>query len=385
MPKTPIDLAQEVELHAARLGPVMKAATVLGLASLGLVIAVVGASAIPEQAGKQSAPAPGPAPLGCSKFAAPSGSDGNRGTRRRPFATPQRLANALRPGQVGCLAAGTYDGSDDDYVLRVNHGGRPRAPITIRGYPPRAAKLVGIVSVPHGSDNVRLSNLTIEGSGDENTIKIYAADVTIKGNDITNDSRGRSCLILGNNSDSQAAVRTIVTLNRFYECGASENDNEDHAIYAANVHRARIVANLFWGSAAYAIQFYPNARNSIFAHNVVDGDTPSVRGGIVFGGDDDYASRNNKVERNVIAFATTNGITSNWDETVGSGNLARFNCVSSRLEAIQTEHGGFTAYGNVFGDPGFVDRTNRDYRLRRGTRCRRTVGYDTGALIARRR
>jgi Protein of unknown function (DUF1565) len=366
-----------------RLGLAMKAATALGLASLGLVVVGVGGSVVSKNGHEE---AQGPPPPGCSKFAAPNGSDSNRGTQRRPFATPQRLAEALRPGQTGCLVAGTYDDTEDGYVLRVNHGGKPHAPITLRGYPPRAAKLVGIVNVPSASDHVRLSNLTIEGTGDENTVKVYAVDVTIRGNDITNASRGRSCLILGNNSESQPAVRTVVRLNRFYDCGASENGNEDHAIYAANVRGARIADNLFWGSAAYAIQFYPNARNMTFAHNVVDGDEPSIRGGVVFGGDADSASRNNKVERNVIAFAATYAITSNWDATVGSGNLARFNCVwRNRLGAIHTEGGGFTARGNVVGDPRFIDRAHRDYRLGRGTRCRKVVGYDTGARLARRR
>jgi hypothetical protein len=375
----------------------MKALLILGFSALALAaIAATAVSTHKDAARPRPLPLPPPPPpssslpplrlSGCAKYAAPSGSDRNPGTRRRPFATPQRLADALHPGKVGCLGAGTYDGSDSEYVLRVNRGGRPNAPITIRSYPPRAAKLVGIVNVPHGSDHVRLSDLTIDGTGDENTIKVYAADVTIKGNDITNESRGRSCLILGNNSESEAAVRTIVRLNRFYECGSSDNGNEDHAIYAANVDRARIVSNLFWASAAYAIQFYPNARRSTFAHNVVDGGEHSVRGGIVFAGDSDYASRGNEVERNVIAFTATSAISSNWEATVGSGNLARFNCVwISRLDPIDTDRGGFTAYRNVVSNPRFVDRGKRDYRLGRGSRCRRIVGFDTAALIARRR
>lgn len=375
----------------------MKAPLILGFSVLALVIAAIAATSDsthemtgPSDSTHENAVQRPPArvglPAGCAKYAAPRGSDRNPGTRKRPFATPQRLADALRPGKVGCLGAGTYDGSDSQYVLRVNRGGKPGAPITIRSYPPRAAKLVGIVNVPHGSDHVRLSDLTIEGSGDENTIKVYAADVTISGNDITNAARGRSCLILGNNSDSEAAVRTVVRLNRFYVCGSSDNGNEDHAIYAANVDRARIVSNLFWDSAAYAIQFYPNARRTTFAHNVVDGGGDSVRGGIVFAGDSDYASRGNKVERNVIAFAATHAVSSNWEAAVGSGNVARFNCVwVSRPDPINTDQGGFTAYRNIVSNPGFVDRAERDYRLRRGTRCRKIVGYDTAALIARRR
>ena len=41
------------------------------------------------------------------------------------------------------------------------------------------------------------------------------------------------------------------------------------------------------------------------AYNVIDGGSPSVRGGVVFGGEADYQSSDNVVELNVIAYATS--------------------------------------------------------------------------------
>ena len=206
--------------------------------------------------------------------------------------------------------------------------------------------------------------------------------------DITNAWRGRSCLILGNNEGGGQAVAPIVRGNTFHECGNPENGNLDHGVYAANVLDGEIVDNLFYNSAAYTIQLYPNAQRTRFAHNVVDGSGPSVRGGIVFGGDGRFASGDNVVERNVIAYAATAAITSYWEGPVGTGNLARDNCVwGSRGDDITAEW-GFTAVANRVARPLFASRSARDYRLAPGSQCLRTVGYDTlarrfGALSVR--
>jgi hypothetical protein len=311
----------------------------------------------------------------CTRYAAPWGRDGNRGTEARPFRTAQRLARSLRAGQTGCLRAGVYDDAEDGYVLRIDRGGAPSASITIRSYPGERAKLVGIIQVRNSAAGVTLSHLGIEGTGGANTVKIYAPDVVVEDSDITNVARGESCMILGSNSGGGQAARVIVRRNRFHDCGAAANLNHDHGIYAQNVVDGQIVGNVFWNSAAYAIHLYPNARRTRIAYNVIDGGGLSTRGGVVFGGDDDYASSENVVERNVIAFAQTENITSTWGDTVGSGNLARKNCVWGGKETnIDDSDGGFLAYSNTVAPPRFVNRRKRDYRLQRDSRCRRVVG-----------
>jgi Right handed beta helix region len=302
---------------------------------------------------------------GCDRVASP-GSD-----------TAQRLLDSLLPGESGCLHGGTY-GSSRDNVLYPRSGGEPGAPLTLRSYPGERARLVGIIDIPHGSDYITLSGLDIEGTAEDgaNTIKIYSRGVVLEESDITNAWRGRSCLILGNNEGGGRAVAPIVRRNTFHECGNPENANQDHGIYAANVLDGEIVDNLFYNSAAYTVQLYPNAQRTRFAHNVVDGGGPSVRGGIVFGGDGRFASGDNVVERNVIVNAATAAITSYWEGPVGTGNLARSNCVwGSRDDDISREW-GFTAVANRVVKPLFASRGARDYRLALGSQCLRTVGYD---------
>jgi hypothetical protein len=312
----------------------------------------------------------------CDRYASPSGSDSQPGTAAEPFHTAQRLAESLSTGQTGCLRAGTYDVSSG-FVLRLSRGG-----YTLRSYPGEVAKLLGIVMVGNGAPGVTLSHLEVEGTGGANTIKIYAADVVVEDSDITNRARGDSCMILGSNSGYGQAVRPIVRRNRFHDCGSPANGNQDHGIYAENVVDGKITGNVVWNSAAYAIHLYPNAQRTVVAHNVVDGDFPSVRGGVIIGGDSSYASSDNIVEQNVISYAASYNITSHWSGALGSGNIVRNNCLwAGRLGDVNTSEGGFTTSDNLIADPLFLDRVNRDYRLGITSLCRSLVGLDAAARL----
>jgi hypothetical protein len=358
------------------------------IAALGFAFAVSAVPAALQASGSIAAsaiasPAARPPAVQCSRFAAPGGNDGSRGTKARPFRTTQRLADSLRAGQTGCLRGGTYNDSEDGYVLRVDRGGTRGRPVTIRSFPGERARLVGVVSVMRGADYVTLAALGIEGLGEQNTVKIYAADTVVQDSDISNASRGESCMILGSTSGHGEAVRPTVRRNRFHDCGSTEHDNKDHAIYVSNASDGQITGNVFWRTAGYSIHLYPNARRTRIAHNVIDGGAPSIRGGVLFGGNSDYASSENVIEFNVIAYADTYNITSNWDEgLIGNGNLARANCVWQGKEGnIDASDGGFTAHSNRVAPPLFVSRERRDYRLKRGSRCRRVVGYDAAARL----
>jgi hypothetical protein len=348
--------------------------------TLAAVVASLAAVALPERM-QAGAPA---APTACTRYASPRGSDSAAGTMGQPFRTVQRLADSLSAGQIGCLRGGTYTSGGS--VLRVGHGGSSGNPITIRSYPGERATLVGAyVYIVNGSNNVTLTALNIVGTGGQNTIQVHAADVIVQDSDITNNWKGNSCLVLGDNSGFGQALRPIIRRNRFHECGTPAQGNLDHAIYASNVLDGQIIDNLIWNVQAYAIHLYPNAQHTEVAHNVIDGDYPSVRGGVLFGGETSYVSNNNIVEYNIISYAQTSNIESWWGGSRGSGNIARYNCLWGGAERnVNLEARGFASYGNVVAPPIFVDRRRHDYRLRPTSRCRAVVRRDTAAALAAR-
>jgi hypothetical protein len=284
--------------------------------------------------------------------------------------TPEALARVLRPGQTGCLRAGTYAGGG--FVLSLWHAGRRGAPITIRNYPGERARLLGITQVGSSARWIVLSGLYFEGNGSQNTIKIYGSDVTVEHSDITNLRRGLSCVILGS-WETGVAERPVLRRNRLHDCGDPGHGNKDHGIYAAYTADGRISGNYFTDSSGYAIQFYPNASRTRFDHNVVDGGGDSIRGGIVFGGDAYHASSDNLVDHNVIAYAATFGVSSNWEGPRGTGNVVRDNCVWGARDANVAHPWGFSVSGDVVADPGFRDPASGDLRMPDNA-CRAVLG-----------
>jgi hypothetical protein len=311
---------------------------------------------------------------GCTRYAARSGSDANAGTETAPKLTVQALVNSLETGETGCLRGGTYTETSSGYIARIVTPG-----ITLRSYAGERAHVTGIVTVNAGANGVKVADLDIEGDGTMNTVKIYAADVRIEGNDITNLGRGLSCMMLGSNSGAGQALRVVVARNRLHDCGSTANTNKDHAIYASNVQDGEIVDNLIVNPTAYAIQLYPNAHTTRFAHNVIDGGS-SIRGGLLFGGDTNFTSSDNVIESNIVTNTATYGVTTSWGGAVGSGNVARNNCFYKNASGAYGGS-GYSSSGGVTGDPQFADRANRDYRLSPLSPCLPVVSYDTAALL----
>jgi hypothetical protein len=324
--------------------------------ALACVTAVVVSNAAGQQPPKKRAKA-----AVCQRLAAPGGRDGNRGNARSPFATVSRLVAALRPGQTGCLLAGRYQ---ED--VRVDRGARAEKRITLRAAPGARATICGFVWFKPGAAYWRLSRLTVDGScSTQNTIQINGDHITLDHDDLTNRHRDRSCVIIGSSTHGGARA-TWLHHDRIHDCGDSLFS---HGIYAASPRNARITDNFIYANSGLGVHLYPDAQGTLVKRNVIDGNGS----GLVFSGTTPYASSDNLVTNNIFSSNGLYGVGSSWGTPVGTGNVAKANCFWDNAKgAFAPNPVGYVRSRNIEGNPEFIARNTRDYRLRRKSPCRAT-------------
>ena len=294
----------------------------------------------------------------CQKVASPLGSDAYPGTVAEPYATVEHLANSLSPGQTGCLRAGVFQGD-----VKVTKGGAPGAPTTITSYPGERATVVGRFRVADTANHVTVSSLDLDGRNKDNlpSPTINGDQVTFSANDVTNHDT-TICFLLG--SDTYGRARdTVIDRNRIHNCGQLPATNHHHGIYVEASDGARITENWIYDNADRGVQLYPDAQGTYIARNVIDGNGQ----GIIFSRE----SANNVAEYNVISNPVLRYTIEEWELT-GGGNVARRNCVwSTRHQGNAGIQPGLdvATIENRVGDPGYVDRGDKDFRLRAGSPC----------------
>jgi len=324
-----------------------------------------------------------PAAHGCALVVAPGGDDGARGTVDAPLRTPQAVADRLRPGQTGCLRAGTYPGTGPNrYVLRFGHGGRPGAPLTVRSFPGERATLAGVVYVPRGSDFVTLADLAVNDPtpfalARQLTLQVTAADTVLEDLDVTNEGR-KTCVGLGD-ATFGTAVRTVLRDSTLHDCGDPGNGLLDHGAYLSHTRDARIVDNVVTGTSGYGLHLYPSAQGTLVAGNVI----ARNGGGVIVAGEGDEASSGTLITGNVVAGSTRDfEVAAYWGDRVGTGNVVRGNCLFSADGRGIEPAPGLTDEGNATGDPGWARRPVRDYLALTVSSCRRATTAGAGATGA---
>lgn len=277
----------------------------------------------------------------CTRFASPSGSDTAPGSLAAPLRTAQALANAVGPGEVGCLETGTYPGG-----VTFEHGGAAGAPVVLRSYPGESALVTGRVYVPHRSPYVTVADLHLDGNYQAEGVlpspTVDASHATFEGDDVTNDHT-EICFDLGSETWG-VAEDTVIANDHIHDCGVLPAANHDHGIYVQDAVGAQIVGNVIDRNADRGIQLYPNSTDATITDNTI-----SENGeGIIFSGDGGVASSGNRVEHNLIVDSLIRSDVESWypsGNPKGSGNVVQANCVSSR--GIDTSGGGFAQSGNV--------------------------------------
>ena len=319
----------------------------------------------------------------CTKVAAPGGKDSATGDAGDPYATPQRLADSLAPGDTGCLRGGKYWLGGPWRELIVATPG-----IRLTSYPGERATLVGRIILDAEADGVRVDRLTLDGRNRRalNSPTINGDDVVFRRNNISSPHSG-GCFILGSLTEVR---RDVIKGNRIHNCGEPAT-LYGHGIYMQDVHAAKVVRNTIYDNADTGIKVGPDSDGALIRGNVIDGNPIGVN----FTGDPTHASSRNVVTQNVIANATRWwNVQFYWLGPIGSGNLLRHNCVHPAPDSDYNEYGGiltggpakhelerrgltrtgFIAEENLVAEPDYVDSKAKDFRLRRESRCRAVYG-----------
>jgi hypothetical protein len=301
------------------------------------------------------------APHDGTRYVSPGGSDSAAGTRDAPWGTITYGLQQMRPGGTLVLTDGTYAES-----VRATQAGTAEAPITVApdsgATPVIRATGESALEVASGAKHLVFSGVTFTGATGESSANVYvsgdASDITLATCQVTRSAR--------QGFFSERTTRRIrIDGCSFFDNGGAGEDNLDHNLYVEGEGHS-IVNNIIVGAQnGYGIQLYPVARDILVANNTIVGN----RSGIIVGADENGSTANIRLVNNIVAFSGQEGISTYWgDGRAGAGNVARANLLFRNGGGdLDRSAGGMRFVANRIGNPRFVDRARRDFRLAAGS------------------
>jgi pectate disaccharide-lyase len=344
-----------------------------------------------DSPGPSAPEAPGPPSAGATargvqRYVAPTGDDGDRGSRARPWRTLERAVAAARPGMTVNVAPGRYRGR-----LTITRGGSAKRPVRFVSRRPWRARLSArstgsIAVVEIRADHVRFEGFDITGSGGDGTagINVEGSHVAVVGNRVHDLSapclesgNGAAGIVFGGGNADYQNHDGLVAANLVERIGRGPLDGScrlAHGIYAA-VPRVRIVNNIVYHAVGDGITSWHAARELTIANNL---STRNGGAGILIGSGDRGATRaghrgtvvsNNIVHRNALYGITES---SDGEHRVGPGNRYLHNLAyanrggdTSSRSGVGGLFRGAIQSGNLNADPLFADDADarRNYGL----------------------
>jgi parallel beta-helix repeat protein len=301
------------------------------------------------------------------------------------IATVGQLVNALAPGQIGCLRAGTYS-SDREVDIRTPG-------VMLESYPGERATWNGRIVIL--APDVTIARLNLDGtsgplfteSRDRQcqavggctlpSVSVNGPHARIYSNDITNR---RGICINARTYAGMTPDRFDIERNRIHDCKPA--DNHVHGIYISDGADGLIKDNVIFDNGDRGIQLYPNAKHTTVVDNTVDGNRTNIELGSNASG--------NVIERNIFSFPST----SVADPSQGLGarfnvdaynpvpsqdsNVVRDNCTYTNavgyFGGMPIHSGiapvpGFVAVGNIVAQPAYRNRGAHDFTVPSGSAC----------------
>ena len=322
---------------------------------------------------------PMPPSTGQEFYVSPSGSDANPGTITAPWKSLQKAFDALQPGQIAYLRAGTYGtlcGSSS-----FSGAGTANAPITVQGYPGERAVLHGQIRLV--GSYMRLSSIVMEGPtcgtwGDpgrlgENMIQMDVA--TSKFIEVSHSEVYHG----GWHAGIAAGGDDIYLLDNYIHDNGNFNDssqlNTSHGIYYHDGSRGVVANNLLEHNFAKGLSARFTANHVLVLNNTVVGNGRS--GMDIAEGTNNWIFANNVVLNNGnvndgvgINTGGSSGGTSNvlinnvlWNN--GSGGSSNFDSNPTLINNVEADPRLVNPTNSVPG-PNHVGYTN-DYQLGAGS------------------
>jgi hypothetical protein len=322
-----------------------------------------------------SAPAP-LVPGNCDLFAAPSGSDAaGSGTSKRPFASLTKLDSALKPGQTGCLEAGTYGTTRTWH--QIDTSGTDSGRITLAAYPGASVTVVGYVDIEAGYTT--LEGLNIDGSNlfynqeRAGTACPYPVSQPLviagRGDILQYDNYYQSVPSLRGNGIGIGfwgnADDTIIRYDKIHDVGQCQA--YDHLIYLSHGDNVQIYDNWMWNDQhGRGVQLYPAPTNARVHDNVVD----QAGEGFAIGDESGDTVSGNQIYHNIVMDSTGlswQGIPGEmihdyYGGAPGAGNMFYDNLSYGNVRGV----GSLTAvasYGNTVATPRFVNAAAHDFAV----------------------
>jgi hypothetical protein len=316
---------------------------------------------------------------GMQYYVAPNGSDANDGSDGHPFATIERAAEVVNPGDTVIVRDGIYTDLDKEgTMVRVRRSGTPEAPITFRAEHKWRAVLDGqdnrgkcAWSLWHGKElcHLRIEGFEIRGFSSHAFALYNTHHVLIKGNHVhhignieTTTQNG-----LDGSYDSESCGYITYDGNTIHDIGRigppTVNFNLDHGIYACGDHNV-ITNNVFYNNkAGWGVQVagYDTVDDLVISNNTFAGG--KSRGHIVL-----WQPCHNVLIQNNIFYRPDVPNAINFFEADLMNVVIRHNLVFGGGLKDDDDNGACLVNDTVEGrDPLFVDAARYDFRLRPGS------------------
>jgi parallel beta helix pectate lyase-like protein/uncharacterized protein DUF1565 len=314
-------------------------------------------------------------------YVAPWGSNGNAGTRGRPWRTIQKALDTLRPGQVALVRAGTYKQS-----LVMRRAATAKAPITVRAYRGEhpvvradgSDEMDYPVRITAGAAYFRFAGFVVESAPLHTTMNVWVSDGQRRQPHAAHDIEISGCEI---RHGTGTGLLVSPNTERVHVLGNLVHDNGDGSRQHQGIYfqgQNGLIANnvVYNHSDGFGIQVrgnYPDpdtelrtpANNVIVANNTVVGNSLS---GIMV----ENNATNTTVVNNISAFNGSYGVRGydNGESEVLPGNVAYNNLVfGNRSGQYGNESRSVIDFSrkNFVANPRFVDARRGNFRLGSGS------------------